>query len=312
MLQHNVTLTAVRAVRRWRPATAFFTFALEPSTNAGYASAGMLPPVSYAAAAPEVSMKNYKLLLIVVLAASAAVSAAGAQLQTSRRELVGLVRDPNGNPIEGATVEVSAGTSARTNAKGAFQLWTPGIDTVTINIKRLGFSPVEAMISARNRQWDTVMVELERNSQRLVGVNVTEEKTRGALALSTLPDRIRVGLGQFVTREDIVARNTAKSSDLMQLKRGIKVVRLAGGRNGVRFVSYTNKGNCAPDFWLDGVRARGMELDDILASDIEAIELYESFASLPHQFTPSGAAVPCGTIVVWTRVPDKRDKPTKP
>ena len=236
----------------------------------------------------------------------------GTQTPSARRELVGLVRDPNGVPIEGATVEVSAGTSSRTNAKGAFQLWTPGIDTVTINIKRLGFAPIEAMISARNRQWDTVMVELERSSQRLAGVNVTEERTRGALALATLNDRIKMGLGQFVTRDEIIARNTAKSSDLMQLKRGVKVVRIGGGRVGVRFTSYSHKKDCAPDFWLDGIRARGMELDDILASDVEAIELYESFAALPHQFTPNSASVPCGTLVVWTRVPNKADKPFKP
>jgi hypothetical protein len=225
--------------------------------------------------------------------------------QAPRRELVGVVRDPAGSPVEGATVEIR-GAAARTNGKGAFQLFTPDVDTVTISIRRLGYSAVSALLTARSRQWDTVLVEMEATSQFLTGVKVNEARTRAGLGLRDFEERRALGNGLFVTREEIAARSTSKLSDVLQSKRGIRLVRLGNNRYGVRFASYAgSKGMaCAPDVWLDGQRARGMEVDDLLANDIEAMELYESFATLPAQFTPFTSSVPCGTIVVWSRIPN--------
>jgi hypothetical protein len=233
-----------------------------------------------------------------------------AAAQAARRELVGVVRDQNGAAVEGATVEIR-GASARTDVKGTFQLFTGNVDTVTISIHRVGYSGLEALLTARNRQWDTVVVEMERSAQRLATVDVKEEMTRKALGLRDFDERRSKGNGVFITRADILARNTARLSDVLQTRRGINLVRLGFGRFGVRFISYTGgRGNgCTPDMWVDGARARGMEIDDILANTVEAMELYDSFAIVPFEFTHQSTTVPCGTIVVWTRVPNKPDKP---
>jgi hypothetical protein len=58
--------------------------------------------------------------------------------------------------------------------------------------------------------------------------------------------------------------------------------------------------------WVDGQRARGMEIDDLPANTVEGIELYDSFALVPFQFSHTANSVPCGTIVVWTRPPGTR------
>ena len=42
---------------------------------------------------------------------------------------------------------------------------------------------------------------------------------------------------------------------------------------------------------------------EIPATDIEAVEVYETLGSVPFEFTPQGAGIPCGTIVIWTRLP---------
>jgi hypothetical protein len=224
--------------------------------------------------------------------------------QAPRRELVGVVRDPAGAPVEGATVEIR-GVTARTNAKGAFQLFTPDLDTITIAIRRLGFSAISAQLTAHNRQWDTVLVEMEATTQILTGVKVNEARTRAGLGLRDFEARRAQGNGMFIARDEIAARSTSKLSDVLQARRGIKLVRIGNNRYGIRFASYLgSKGMaCAPDVWLDGQRARGMEVDDLLANDVEAMELYESFSTLPSQFTPFTSSVPCGTIVIWTRIP---------
>ena len=238
------------------------------------------------------------------LGALVALPARAVRAQAGRRELVGFVRDATGAAVEGATVEVR-GATARTDVRGTFRLWTGDVDTLTISIRRIGYAALEAQLRARNRQWDTVAVEMERNPQTLESLQITEAKTR--LGLRDFEERRSKGHGVFITRADILERNTSRLSDVLQIRRGINLVRLGFGRFGVRFVSYTGSRGpaCIPDMWVDGARARGMEIDDLLASTVEAMELYDSFASVPFEFSHQANTIPCGTIIIWTRVPNK-------
>jgi len=237
------------------------------------------------------------------LAVAGAAVDSGGQVQASRRELVGMVRDSAGQPIEDATVEVK-GFAARSDARGAFRLWTAEIDTITISIRRLGFYPVSAQIAARQGQWDTVVVHLDRNPQLLASVKVKDQATRAALALRDFDQRRSLGKGIFVTREEIVARNTMLPSDIFRTMRGVKLVRLRNGVYGARFALYSaTRPNCIPDIWLDGQRVRGMEIDELNATEFQAIEVYESWSTVPLEFAPSANAIPCGTIVIWSRIP---------
>ena len=44
-----------------------------------------------------------------------------------------------------------------------------------------------------------------------------------------------------------------------------------------------------------------LKVDEIPATDIEAMELYEGWTVTPSQFS-EGTYLPCGTIVIWTRI----------
>lgn len=243
----------------------------------------------------------------LLVAAMAAV--AGGQVQAGRREMVGFVRDSAGGGIEGATVQI-AGNVLRTDPRGSFRLWAPDVDTLTIVVHRLGFEALEALLTANSKQWDTVVVELNRVAQNVAGMTVTSSATRRALALRDFDERKARGMGLFVTRADILARNPLRLSDLLRDKRGVRLVRVANNYYGVRFASYSAALRaCAPSMWIDGQLAPGMEIDDLLPNDIQAIELYETFASVPAEFAPRSSTVPCGTIVIWTRIPGVPDKP---
>jgi hypothetical protein len=135
-------------------------------------------------------------------------------------------------------------------------------------------------------------------------VTVTGGATRRALGLRDFDARRAIGNGIFVTREEIAARNTTRLTDVLQNRRGIRVVRLRSGVSGVRFAAYSHgRANCSPNVWVDGQWARGLEVDEIPANEVEAIEVYETLGSVPFEFTPQGAGIPCGTIVIWTRIP---------
>jgi hypothetical protein len=238
-----------------------------------------------------------------------AAAAAGGQVQAGRREMVGFIRDSAGIGIEGATVQI-AGNVLRTDPRGAFRLWAPDVDTLTIVVHRLGFEALEALLTANSKQWDTVVVELNRVAQNLAGMTVSSSATRRALALRDFDERRARGLGLFVTRSEILARNPLRLSDLLRDKRGVRIVRVANNYYGVRFAAYSaSLRACVPSMWIDGQLAPGMEIDDLLPNDIQAIELYETIASVPAAFAPRSSMVPCGTIVIWTRIPGVPDKP---
>ena len=248
---------------------------------------------------------SFRVTLFAALALVAA-NAGPASAQAKRRELVGLVRDSTGSPIEGATIDIPGGT-ARTDAKGAFQMWTGDIDTMTIVIRRFGYTPLTAQITARGQQWDTVVVEMDRYAQLLSTIKVKDAAVRRANGLREFESRRARGMGVFVTREELAERNVFRPSDVLRTKRGVHIVKIANGFYGVRFAAHGGmRANCAPDIWLDGQPVRGMEIDDLSATDLAGLELYENFASVPMEFSPrSGSRAYCGTIVAWTREPGR-------
>lgn len=57
---------------------------------------------------------------------------------------------------------------------------------------------------------------------------------------------------------------------------------------------------CAPLVWIDGMRAKGAQIDEVThGTDVAAIEVYESQAGVPAQFTDRSAT--CGTILIWLK-----------
>ena len=202
---------------------------------------------------------------------------------------------------------VIAGTTVRTGVRGTFEVFTIEIDTVTIALRHVGYEPVDALLSTRNKMWDTVLVQMEQAAQKLTNVKVTENLNRRALGVRDFEERRSRGIGTFITRADIVERGSSKLSDLLRTKRGVNVVR---GR--VRFVANTagsRTSACQPYIWLDGALARGMEVDELPPNTVEAMELYPYFSTVPAEFQSIGNnTAPCGTIVIWSRIPNGKAK----
>ena len=179
----------------------------------------------------------YRLAVAVAVAVAVVTTASrvGAQPGASPagRPLIGVVRDAAGAALERVTVTVN-GASVLTDVRGGFRLVTGDVDTVTISLRHVGYEPIEARLVARNRQWDTVMVQLDAVAQRLSRLNVNESLTRSALGLRNFEKRRASGIGTFITREQIVARGSSRLSDLLRTTRGVNVV-----RGKVRFAAYT-------------------------------------------------------------------------
>lgn len=222
-------------------------------------------------------------------------------------ELLGIVREMSGRVIEGATVEIH-GQSARTDSLGQFRIRAYRRDSLTITVKRIGFAPSTGLLTAPELSGDTLLVLMDANAQMIDSVLIRGADLRSALGYGSFEDRRAQGIGVFVTRDEIEKRNSVRLSDVMRMQRGVHLVRLRNGVYGVRFSAFEGRTrSCAPEIFIDGQRARGMEVDDIPANTVEAIELYRSSATTPFQFTVADAGITarCGTIVVWSRVPGR-------
>ena len=61
--------------------------------------------------------------------------------------------------------------------------------------------------------------------------------------------------------------------------------------------------DCPVQIFLDGIRAPGLDIDDVPPGDVEGIEVYNGAGTLPPQFNDRRGTPACGTIAIWTRVP---------
>lgn len=122
--------------------------------------------------------------------------------------------------------------------------------------------------------------------------------------------RLETGLGYYITREEVEARNPAFVSDLL---REVPGVQLSGGTVGARpsvRMARASSRNCATQIWVDGFlvnrrdilsgRPEDFRIDDVvIPSSVEGIEVYRGLSTVPPDFLNPDAV--CGVIAIWTR-----------
>jgi hypothetical protein len=227
---------------------------------------------------------------------------------TSRAQTAGLrarILDSTRVAVDGAEVSIPALKRVeRSDSSGAVFIGNLPEGKLEIAVRHLNFFPERFFVEVRNQEIVSVEVELSGRSTQLAGVSVTASRHP---FFQGFDQRKARGIGTFITRDQIDDRNTSKSSDLFRTMPSVRLVR-AGSGMGIRFPQsgMVRRGPafCAPLIWVDGQQAPGLEIDDLLATDIHAIEIYRGPATTPAQFATNGST-PCGTVVVWTRRKDR-------
>lgn len=121
------------------------------------------------------------------------------------------------------------------------------------------------------------------------------------------------GFGRFIERPDIDKRNPRRFSELFQGVPGVRVIyhgpaqgydvqMRAGGVSGFG----SSNSQCLPNVYVDGLKvadsqppAQRYDLNAIVPTDVEAVEIYSSVAQLPAEY--GGATAACGVVLIWTR-----------
>lgn len=239
--------------------------------------------------------------------------------------LSGTVTEGNGGPgLAGATVELNGRVIAITDSLGAFEV--PGSPVAwgsnDISIRHQAFSDRTASdrvwVANPNETFDLVVaLDIVPVALPEVGVQVESAK----LAAEGFYERREElsGAGTFFTAAEITERSPRRMEDLLPrsiagsgLRRGPRSAVGSDPVTGAPVPAATfglaEEGQpCRPVFYLNGLRVGevdapagvGSGLDQLVQPDeVEGIEIYESVARLPPEFSPIGAV--CGVILIWT------------
>lgn len=235
--------------------------------------------------------------------ASGVDSALGAQ-QTPRRAgtatVAGRVLDAAGRPVMGARVSVDgAGTSALSDSAGAFAIGRVPAGSWVVAARRVGFHPGEVTVHLLPERTERITFMLDPAATELAPVVVTKDASAG-LERVGFAARQRLGMGRYLTSDQIAARRPIRTTQLLETIPGIRVV--SNGRGGYSLRSTRDSNGCV-SVYIDGFhspQSSAGDLDMSLPPDqIAAVEVY-SASTRPSEFTTPGQAQ-CAAVVFWTK-----------
>jgi hypothetical protein len=194
-----------------------------------------------------------------------------------------------------------------TNEQGGFRIQGVPVGPVQVSMRRLGFAPTTTDLILRADRTDSLIVALTTLAASLPGMLVEDEAmTRSKRLLAGFWERRSRGFGHFFTRDEIERREPHDFTDIVRMTPSVSIVN-SGGRKVIRFSrSAGMRGDCPPQYWVDGMRIENATPDEFPPHDVEAIELYAGTATIPPQFAPRIQTVrtqTCGAVVIWTRLP---------
>lgn len=231
---------------------------------------------------------------------------------TGKGLIRGIVRTEGDATLEGAQLRLLFGSVpvARTESdeSGAYLFSKVAGGPARIEAKRIGFKPETLLVNVSESEPLLLNIRLTRAATELSAVRVMgRREINGPMA--GFYKRQQTGSGRFFNYNEIARRNPINMTDLLRNVPGIRIE----GRGQQSFVRI--RGNrCAPLVVLDGqaLMAGEVDLDAWDPKSFEGIEVYSGPAAVPVEFQRNQRmSSSCGTIVLWSRMPEPREPKRK-
>jgi hypothetical protein len=217
----------------------------------------------------------------------------------------------DGQPIPYANVIVQGGIAQITDAKGEVSLGAGKLQTLTLNVRRIGFTPWFGKIDLPDTA-AVLVVTLPGLAQKLSPVTVAGEKAiASSLVLSGFYDRwlMRqkgVLSATFIGPEELEFRHPDKITGMLYGLNGVTVVqRCVSPGHPCRTGLVAVNRNCGPmAIVIDGQqqwapKGENVDIDMLLdAGDVAAIEVYSRSGNMPVNFQFMDTI--CGVVAFWT------------
>ncbi|HUG39742.1 MAG TPA: TonB-dependent receptor [Longimicrobiales bacterium] len=224
-----------------------------------------------------------------------------------------VVDDESSRPITGSLVQVFDQAGARVSASqtgsdGRFHVRLPNAGSYALSAERLGYGwAVARSLHVRVGEVLELELRLPRLPIPLEPLTVRVERRLAHLERVGFYQRERMGIGRFITAEDIEARRPLILTDVLRGEPSVRVLNTPDGAGHViafrgAHTMYLAMGHdaCLPVVVLDGTRlATAGDVNLVHPENVAAIELYPSGNGAPPQF--GGLGAPCGVIMIWTK-----------
>lgn len=252
-------------------------------------------------------------LTAMCLSAFAAPLPAEAQIRLEGR----VVDDATNLPIAGARVEIFDFTWQKlgqrsTDAQGGFNypLRRPG--SYHIRVGRTGYARTTPRLVTGAHSYINVEVRLKSDAVLMAPLTVVARSSSlTSPVLDNFHARMRLGMGTYITREDLQRMRPNAVSDVVTRVPGLFLA--SHGAMGRQIYSGRSAGTspgCPAQIWVDGFlmnpRSRsgsevtGMTLDEaVRPQDVEGIEIYHGLSTVPAEFMSPDSR--CAVIAVWTK-----------
>lgn len=204
---------------------------------------------------------------------------------------------------------------------GKYVLRAPGADSFVVRVRRIGYVTMESDLVGLGPSTDAALdVRLSPRAFALPGVTVSAQ--RGSLFLESVGyyRRKQETTGYFLDPDkvDQLATKAKQTADVVDGIPGV-TIRSYRGSAGLRVPVLTRQMGCAgteveladgslsptqwPRIYVDGTLMnmgnQGFDLNDVPATDILAIEVYDSVSEVPLQY--GGTDTTCGVLLLWTK-----------
>ncbi len=195
---------------------------------------------------------------------------------------------------------------------GRFSMAQVPAGTWAIEVRSLGFEPLNALVEVVDHQGYPARITMAREAQKLEAVNVVGKANRDVKVLAGIAERMRAGAGTALLPGNSWLVGAFDPSDAFRGARGF----LQKGQFSFEARPYVRNGALVPcgtttlppsgggkaiAIFVDGARyPAGVEQlnNDLRMDQVLAMELYPDVISAPFIYRSSAT---CAVIAVWTR-----------
>jgi hypothetical protein len=191
-----------------------------------------------------------------------------------------------------------------TDTAGSFRVHSPRTGSYEIVGERIGFTTVKAPLTVNISEQVEIELRMDVTAVALepLMVKAREHYNLGMLAgyYERMQRNERLGVGTFLTRDQIRERQAIDTADLLRVTPRIVVNNDRSGL-GPFITLRSGLGECHPRVFLNGTLANRNDrayVDGIIQpEDLEGVEIYQGYTELPGIYHDVSG---CGVILLWT------------